>query len=101
MTIADFYSATINQSVFGMEFTIGVFEGLSYGCGDALLGPNPVNDTISSLSEVLKRFDEVKNEFEIPTQICVLGHITTQIEAVKRGAPCDMIFQSKKIESAG
>lgn len=74
--------------------TASLFEGLSYGCGDALLGLNPVNDTISSLSEVLKRFDEVKNEFQIPTQICVLGHITTQIEAVKRGAPCDMIFQS-------
>ena len=74
--------------------TASLFEGLSYGCGDALLGLNPVNDTISSLSEVLKRFDEVKREFEIPTQICVLGHITTQIEAVKRGAPCDMIFQS-------
>lgn len=74
--------------------TASLFEGLSYGCGDALLGLNPVNDTISSLSEVLKRFDEVKNEFKIPTQICVLGHITTQIEAVKRGAPCDMIFQS-------
>ena len=43
---------------------------------------------------MLKRFDEVKHEFEIPTQICVLGHITTQIEAVKRGAPADMIFQS-------
>ncbi len=74
--------------------TASLFEGLSYGCGDALLGLNPVNDTVSSLSEVLKRLDEVKNEFEIPTQICVLGHITTQIEAVKRGAPCDMIFQS-------
>lgn len=74
--------------------TASLFEGLSYGCGDALIGLNPVNDTISSLSEVLKRFDEIKNEFEIPTQICVLGHITTQIEAVRRGAPCDMIFQS-------
>lgn len=74
--------------------TASLFEGLSYGCGDALLGLNPVNDTVSSLSEVLKRFDEVKREFEIPTQICVLGHITTQIEAVKQGAPCDMIFQS-------
>ena len=74
--------------------TASLFEGLSYGCGDALLGLNPVNDTVSSLAEVLKRFDEVKNKFEIPTQICVLGHITTQIEAVKRGAPCDMIFQS-------
>ena len=74
--------------------TASLFEGLSYGCGDALIGLNPVNDTVSSLSEVLKRFDEIKRRFEIPTQICVLGHITTQIEAVKRGAPCDMIFQS-------
>ena len=74
--------------------TASLFEGLSYGCGDALLGLNPVNDTVSSLAEVLKRFDEVKTKFDIPTQICVLGHITTQIEAVRRGAPCDMIFQS-------
>ncbi|WP_418489626.1 ethanolamine ammonia-lyase subunit EutB [Frisingicoccus sp.] len=74
--------------------TASLFEGLSYGCGDALIGLNPVNDTVSSLAEVLRRFDEVKNKFEIPTQICVLGHVTTQIEAVKQGAPCDMIFQS-------
>ena len=74
--------------------TASLFEGLSYGSGDALLGLNPVNDTAASLGEVLRRFDEVKNRFEIPTQICVLGHITTQIEAVKNGAPTDMIFQS-------
>ena len=74
--------------------TASLFEGLSYGCGDVLIGLNPVNDTVSSLAEVLKRFDEVKNHLEIPTQICVLGHITTQIEAVRQGAPCDMIFQS-------
>ena len=74
--------------------TASLFEGLSYGCGDALLGINPVNDTVSSLSELLKRLDEVKNKFEILTQICVLGHITTQIEAVRKGAPADMIFQS-------
>ena len=55
----------------------------SYGCGDVLIGLNPVNDTVSSLAEVLKRFDEVKNSLEIPTQICVLGHITTQIEALR------------------
>jgi len=84
-----------NHSTDNVEgITASLFEGLSYGCGDALLGLNPVNDTVSSLMEVLKRFDEVKNRFEIPTQICVLGHITTQIEAVRRGAPCDMIFQS-------
>ena len=74
--------------------TASLFEGLSYGSGDALLGLNPVNDTAASLGEVLRRFDEVNNRFEIPTQICVLGHITTQIEAVKNGAPTDMIFQS-------
>ena len=74
--------------------TASLFEGLSYGCGDVLIGLNPVNDTVSSLSEVLKRFDQVKRELEIPTQICVLGHITTQIQAVRQGAPCDMIFQS-------
>ena len=74
--------------------TASLFEGLSYGSGDALLGLNPVNETATSLGEVLRRFDEVKNRFEIPTQICVLGHITTQIEAVEKGAPTDMIFQS-------
>jgi ethanolamine ammonia-lyase large subunit len=74
--------------------TASVFEGLSYGCGDALIGLNPVNDTAATVTEILKRFDDIKRRFEIPTQICVLGHITTQIEAVKKGAPCDMIFQS-------
>lgn len=84
-----------NHSTDNVEgITASLFEGLSYGCGDALIGLNPVNDTVASLSEVLKRFDEVKRKFEIPTQICVLGHITTQIEAVKKGAPTDMIFQS-------
>ncbi len=74
--------------------TASLLEGLSYGCGDALIGLNPVNDTVSSLSSVLKRFDEVKQLYKIPTQICVLGHITTQIEAIKNGTPMDMIFQS-------
>ncbi len=84
-----------NHSTDNVEgITASLFEGLSYGCGDAMLGLNPVNDTVEGLSNILKRFNEVKNEFQIPTQICVLGHIKTQIEAVKRGAPCDIIFQS-------
>ena len=74
--------------------TASLFEGLSYGCGDVLIGLNPSGGSAASLGEVLRRFDEVKNEFEIPTQICVLGHISTQMEAVRQGAPCDMIFQS-------
>jgi len=84
-----------NHSADSLEgITASLFEGLSYGSGDALIGLNPVNDTVASLSEILKRFDEIKNRFEIPTQICVLGHITTQIAAVKQGAPTDLIFQS-------
>lgn len=74
--------------------TASLFEGLSYGCGDMLIGLNPVNDSAASCGEVLKRFDEVKRKFEIPTQICVLSHITTQMEAVRQGAPTDIIFQS-------
>ncbi len=84
-----------NHTTDNLEgITASVFEGLSYGCGDALIGLNPVNDTVWSLSEVLKRFDEIKNLYQIPTQTCVLGHITTQMEALKNGAPTDMIFQS-------
>ena len=74
--------------------TASVLEGLSYGCGDAVIGLNPAGDTVDGTAEVLKRFDDIKNRLAIPTQICVLSHITTQIEAVRRGAPCDMIFQS-------
>ncbi len=74
--------------------TASLFEGLSYGCGDTLIGLNPVNDTAGSCGEVLRRFDEVKRQFEIPTQICVLAHVTTQMEAIKQGAPADIIFQS-------
>ena len=71
-----------------------LYEGLSYGTGDAVLGLNPVNNTVGSCKQVLELFDEVKRKFDIPTQICVLAHITIQIEAVRQGAPCDMIFQS-------
>lgn len=84
-----------NHTTDGLEgITASLFEGLSYGIGDALIGLNPVNDTVLKVSEVLKRFDEIKNEFKIPTQICVLAHITTQLEAIKGGAPSDIIFQS-------
>lgn len=74
--------------------TASLYEGLSYGCGDMLIGLNPVNDTVASCAKVLKRFDEVKARWQIPTQICVLAHITTQMEAVRQGAPTDLIFQS-------
>ncbi len=69
-------------------------EGLTFGSGDALIGLNPVDDSVESVSRILKRFDDIKRRLEIPTQICVLAHVTTQIEALKKGAPTDLIFQS-------
>ncbi len=71
-----------------------LMEGLSYGVGDAVLGLNPVDDSVGSVTRVLNLFHDFKEKWDIPTQICVLAHITTQMEAVKKGAPCDLIFQS-------
>ena len=71
-----------------------LMEGLSYGVGDAVIGLNPVDDSVESVSRVLKKFDEFKKKWEIPTQICVLAHVTTQMEAIRKGAPTDLIFQS-------
>lgn len=73
---------------------VSLMEGLSYGAGDAVLGLNPVIDTVESVGNVLKMFDEFKRKWEIPTQTCVLAHVTTQMEAIKKGAPADLIFQS-------
>ncbi len=72
-----------------------VMEGLSLGCGDAVIGLNPVDDSLESVARILKMFDEFKNKWEIPTQICVLAHVTTQTQAAdKLGAPLDLMFQS-------
>ena len=71
-----------------------LLEGLTYGAGDAVLGLNPVDDRVESVRRVLDRFHEIRNRWAIPTQICVLAHVTTQMEAVRQGAPCDLIFQS-------
>ena len=74
--------------------TASVLEGLSFGAGDAVIGLNPVTDSPQQVGRVLRRFQEIKEHWEIPTQICVLAHVTAQIQAVKEGAPCDLIFQS-------
>ena len=73
---------------------ISLLEGLSYGVGDAVIGLNPVDDTVDNVIRVLERFHEIKEKFQIPTQTCVLAHVTTQMEAIRRGAPTDLIFQS-------
>lgn len=71
-----------------------MMEGLAYGCGDAVIGLNPVDDSCASVSRILRMFDEFIHKWEIPTQQCVLGHVTTQMEAIRAGAPSDLIFQS-------
>lgn len=71
-----------------------VMEGLSYGAGDALIGLNPVDDSTESVIRILDKFEEFRSKWEIPTQTCVLAHVSTQMEAVAKGAPTGLIFQS-------
>ena len=71
-----------------------LLEGLSFGIGDAVLGLNPVDDSVESVTRVLERFHDIKTRWAIPTQTCVLAHVTTQMECIRRGAPTDLIFQS-------
>ncbi|WP_339149873.1 MULTISPECIES: ethanolamine ammonia-lyase subunit EutB [unclassified Sutcliffiella] len=69
-------------------------EGLSYGIGDAVIGINPVDDSVESIKRLLHATQDFIQEWQIPTQNCVLSHVTAQMKAMKQGAPADMIFQS-------
>lgn len=71
-----------------------VMEGLSYGVGDAVIGLNPVDDSTESVVRILNKFEEFRSEWNIPTQTCVLAHVTTQMEAIRQGAPTGLVFQS-------
>lgn len=71
-----------------------VLDGLLYGNGDAVIGINPATDSTSGICELLKMLDAVIQRYEIPTQSCVLTHVTTSIAAIERGAPVDLVFQS-------
>ncbi|WP_323149914.1 ethanolamine ammonia-lyase subunit EutB [Pseudomonas oryzihabitans] len=71
-----------------------VLDGLLYGNGDAVIGINPATDSTGGICELLKMLDAVIQRYEIPTQACVLTHVTTSIAAIERGAPVDLVFQS-------
>ena len=71
-----------------------IVDGLGYGCGDAVIGINPATDNLSNITRLLRLVDELIHRHEIPTQGCVLAHITSQMEAIRRGAPLDLMFQS-------
>jgi ethanolamine ammonia-lyase large subunit len=69
-------------------------DGLLYGCGDAVIGINPATDSIRNVCRLLEMLDALRERYEIPTQTCVLTHVTTSMEAIKAGAPVDLTFQS-------
>jgi ethanolamine ammonia-lyase large subunit len=71
-----------------------IVDGLLLGSGDAVIGINPVADDVASTGRLLRLIDMVRTKYSIPTQSCVLAHITTQITAMERGAPVDLVFQS-------
>lgn len=71
-----------------------MLDGLLYGCGDAVIGVNPASDNSSGLIALLNMLDEVRRRFDIPTQSCVLTHVTNTIRAIEHGAPVDLVFQS-------
>lgn len=76
-------------------------EGLSYGVGDAVIGLNPVDDTLPAVIRSLETLYDFVEEWKIPTQICVLAHITTQFKALQKGAPVHLLFQSVAGTEAG
>jgi ethanolamine ammonia-lyase large subunit len=71
-----------------------ILDGLCYGSGDAVIGVNPATDNPGQVEALLHTLDRIRERYEIPTQICVLAHVTTQMQALERGAPVDLIFQS-------
>ncbi len=71
-----------------------IFDGLMYGNGDAVIGINPATDSVSQAVKLMKLMDDVIQHYEIPTQSCVLTHVTNTIEAIELGAPVDLVFQS-------
>ena len=71
-----------------------IIDGLTYASGDAVIGINPVSDNLQSVETLLRLVDHIRESYRIPTQTCVLAHVTATMEAMRRGAPVDLVFQS-------
>ncbi|WP_019449860.1 ethanolamine ammonia-lyase subunit EutB [Cupriavidus sp. BIS7] len=71
-----------------------IVDGLLYGCGDATIGVNPAGDNLGSIVALLELIDEIRCRYEVPTQSCVLTHVTNTLRAMEQGAPVDLVFQS-------
>jgi ethanolamine ammonia-lyase large subunit len=70
------------------------FDGLLYGCGDAVIGVNPATDSVETVSTILRALERLISAYDIPTQACCLAHLSTQLAAMDRGAPVGLLFQS-------
>ena len=73
---------------------LAAFEGLLFGCGDAVIGVNPASDSVETVGAILGALARLIDAYGVPTQSCCLAHVTTQLEAMKKGAPVDLLFQS-------
>ncbi len=71
-----------------------IVDGLMLASGDAVIGINPVSDSVESVVSLLRLIDAIRVRYQIPTQSCVLAHVTTQMDALRQGAPVDLVFQS-------
>ena len=71
-----------------------IVDGLMYGNGDAVIGINPASDSIAAVTTLIRMLDAIIEKYQIPTQSCVLAHVTTSIEAINRQVPVDLVFQS-------
>jgi len=71
-----------------------IVDGLMYGCGDAMIGINPASDSLTAITALLTMMDEFRRAYDVPTQTCVLTHVTNTLAAIENGAPVDLIFQS-------
>jgi len=74
--------------------TASTLDGLMYGCGDAVIGVNPASDSLATIGDIVRRLDDLIGRFEIPTQQCVLTHVTSAVALIEQGAPVDLVFQS-------
>ena len=71
-----------------------IFDGLLLGAGDAVIGINPATDSPQSAQTLLAMLDELRVKLDMPTQSCVLAHVTTTLDLIRKGAPVDLVFQS-------
>src|SRR5216683_7192984 len=73
---------------------LAAFDGLMFGCGDAVIGVNPATESVETVASILRGLDRLIETYQVPTQACCLAHFTTQLACLERNVPIDLLFQS-------